>query len=294
MKLDDLAVFMDVFRRGSFAEAARLRDVVPSSVSRTIAALEEKLGVRLFQRSTRTLVPTEEGTALFAALRTRLPDLQDSLSSIKPDGEPSGTLVISASTSFGHEVIVPLLGRFTDAHPEISFDLRLSDIQSDIIAEGIDIAFRHGALADSALISRRFRCVRYFLVASRTYLEKHGVPRAPDDLMAHRLGTFAFPDYRSHWTFASETENRRDLDIAPMLISTTALSLRRAAQDGSVIALVPDWCMGGTSLVRVLPDWSVRGRNPDPAVWIIRPGRRLVPRRVEAFLDWIAQDRGKA
>lgn len=248
------------------------------------------MGLRLFHRSTRALSLTEDGLALFHDLEDTVPNLVGLLSSRGNADEPSGRLIIGASTSFAQCILMPLVTAFAREYPAVKIELRLDDARTNVVADGVELAFRHGPLHDSAMYVQRFRSVRYGLMASQDYLNRNGIPRTPQDLDGHALATFTYPSFRTSWLFNAKTGRRAEHPIDPAFTATTAIALRGLAAAGSAITILPDWCVQDAKLISVLPGFTVTGRDTDPAVWMVRSSRCHVPKRVEAFINF-ARDR---
>src|SRR6266851_1763168 len=192
--------------RWELAAVARLHDVDPSSISRTIAILEHELGFRLFQRTTRRLAATEAGALYFERMQPIIDEI-DRVGQEACDivAEPAGRLRVTASVSFGHTVLVPLLPRLRSAYPELSIDLVLTDAVLDLITEKIDVAVRLGPRIDSGLIGTQVMRTRYHVCASPAYLKAIPRMRAPCDLSGHACLLFPYPGYRSQWRFRSRS-----------------------------------------------------------------------------------------
>ena len=289
MNVERLQIFFDVFRAGSFAAAARQRDLDPSNVSRSVSALEADLGVRLFNRTTRRMTPTEEGMHLYDKLSGPLDEIQEVLAQARDIREkPSGLLRISASASFGAEHVVPRLPRFLAEHPALRVDLQLTDRRVDLVEEQIDVAIRHGKLDDSELIGRKLRDVSYRLVASSDYLRAYVVPKDPAELSKHRIATFTYPVFRESWSFSQKESGGGDTttsSFVPVLTVSSAAALRDCARRGMGIAILPDW-MDSDGLVDPLPDWDLlTGRGG--ALWQVTASRRYVPGRIRAWVDFM-------
>lgn len=198
MDVSTLQLFVEVVRQGSFAAVARHRDIEPSSVSRAIATLEKELGVRLFQRTTRQLSPTESGSVYYEHVVPLLAEMEQAIAAATElSGHPQGTLRITASVSFGLTCIVPLLPEFEAAYPGLTVDLVLTDAVLDLVGERIDVAIRLGVMADSALIAQRLMPTRYFICASPQYLAQQGYPHHPHDLARHECLRFPLSGFRS-------------------------------------------------------------------------------------------------
>jgi DNA-binding transcriptional LysR family regulator len=194
-----------VAQHGSFAAAARVTGADPSSVSRTVATVEAALGLRLFQRTTRSLTITEEGEVYLRRIAPLLEELDAAReAATKALRAPSGTLKMTASVAFAHECIVPHLGAFHRRYPEVFVELIPTDANLDIAANGIDLAIRLAAEPAGDLISTRLLQTRYLVCASPDYLARHVQIRGPEDLTDHECLRFALPEFRSRWRFRRE------------------------------------------------------------------------------------------
>lgn len=289
MNLDELRTFVAVMRRRSFSAVARERGVAPSSVSRAIEALERRLGTRLLQRTTRRVSPTEAGAAYFERIEPLIDDLERASTAVAElAAGPRGTLRVTASVSFGLTRITPLLAGFLEAHPELQVEMLFTDAVVDLAAERIDVAVRHGPLADSALIARRLLPVSYVLCASPAYLERRGTPATPDDLAAHRCLGFSTSMAPARWRFQPRSGGA-ERTVQPRTSMNNGIALERCALDGGGVVLLSDWLIGDAlrrgALVRLLPEHDATPTEFEPALWIVYPSRHFVPRKVELFVD---------
>ncbi len=293
MKVDDLTIFVAVYRAGGFAAVAHERGVAPSSISRAIASLEARLETRLFQRTTRTLTPTEAGDAFYARIAPVLEELDAAHAElIDHTREPVGLLRVTASVSFGQIMIAPRLDAFRAVFPRIILELVLSDRPIDLIAERIDVAVRHGRLTDNASMSRKLMDVRYHLVASPRYLANAPPVQSPDDITAHRTASFSYEAFRNMWRFR-RGDHVRDVAISPSLIVTNAVALAQCVRDGAGLALLADWTirddLANGALVDVLPEWISSGVDMDPSIWLMFPSRAFMPAKTRVFLDFLLE-----
>ena len=291
MNLDHIRTFIEVYRAGSFADVASVRNVAPSSISRTIASLEKALKTRLFQRSTRRLTPTTEGEEYYEKVLSLVEELDLVHHSFLNDTiKPSGRLRVTSSVSYGHIVIAPKLKAFRQLFPDIELELVLSDGRIDLINDQIDIAIRHGSLQNSSLIARKLTDVRYQLVASDAYLKEHGTPKKPEDLGEHELITFAYENFRDCWKFESN-EASHELQIKPAIITTNAAVIRQCVRDGVGIALLADWTVEediqSGKLVELLPTWQINGASEDAAIWIVYSSRQFIPAKTKVFIEFL-------
>jgi DNA-binding transcriptional LysR family regulator len=298
MDLQAVRMFVDVMRLGSFAAAARQIDADPSSVSRTIAHLEEKLGFRLFQRTTRRLVATEAGALYFERIQPLIEDVEHAASAARDVvAEPSGRLRVTASVAFGTRVLVPLLPRFRLACPAVELELILSDSVIDLIAERVDVAVRLGARLDTGFIGTQLMRTRYHVCASPAYCDANGKPRRPKDLEARDCLLFPYQGFRSKWRFRSKGGATMEVPIKGSLVISNALALHRAACDGLGPVLLADWLVSDDirrgTLIDLFPHHEVTATDFSTAAWILYPSRAYVPRKVRAFIDFIKREAGK-
>lgn len=201
-RFGDVETFLMVAGEGSFAAAAKALRLTPSAVSRSIARLEQRLGVALVRRTTRSLALTREGQVYRDRMTAIFGDIHDAESSLHMEGEgPRGLLRINASPSFGMECLIPILPRFGERHPAVDVDLTLTDDIVDLVEERADIAIRIGPLRDTSLRAKKLGHSRMLLVASPDYLARRGTPATPDDLEAHDCLRFSFRRSVDSWPF---------------------------------------------------------------------------------------------
>ena len=300
--LASIETFVAVTRGGSFASRARELGVDPSSVSRTIAALEADLGVRLFDRTTRRLALTEAGRTYLDRVVAPLTEMSVAADAARDArDEPSGLLRVTASVAFGERWLMPRVASFREDHPRITLDLRLTDALLDIAGEGgIDVALRLGPRIEGALVATKLFDTRYHAVASPAYLEHAGRPTRPSDLARHQGIVFPYPGYRSRWRLRARGSDAavRGAKSVPSvdevlpratLTVSSALAIRRAALNGLGVALLADWTvaddLASGELVDLFPDHEASAADFDTAAWLVYPTRNYVPVRVRAFID---------
>jgi DNA-binding transcriptional LysR family regulator len=294
MELSVLQTFVDVVKQGSFAAVARERNVDPSSVSRAIAGLEEELGIRLLQRTTRQLSPTEAGMVYFQRIQPLVEEMQQAIDvAIDVSGQPKGTLRITASVSFGLKCIVPLLPDFRSMYPDLTMDLVLTDANVDLFAERIDLAIRLGLLADSTSIAQQLIQTRYFICASPQYLKQWGHPKIPSDIEKHNCLLFPLAGFRSKWRFRNRDREESEVFVRGHTIISNAIALQQCAIAGMGLALLPNWLIGDDlrdgTLVNVFPSYDVTATEFSTAAWLVYPSRAYVPLKVRVFIDFLKQ-----
>jgi DNA-binding transcriptional LysR family regulator len=292
MDLSVLQIFVEVMRQRSFAAVARDRNIDPSSVSRAIAGLEEELGIRLFQRTTRQLSPTEAASAYFERIEPLVEEMQQAIA-IATDisGQPKGTLRVTASVSFGLKCIVPLLPEFAAMYPDLTLDLLLTDANLDLFAERIDVAVRLGLLADSTLIAQQLMKTRYSVCASPDYLKQSTQPKQPSDVEQHNCLLFPLAGFRTRWIFKDKNGNTKEVPVRGRTLISNAIALQQCAINAMGLALLPHWLIDeelrkGT-LIDVFPDYDVTATDFSTAAWLVYPSRAYVPLKVRVFIDFL-------
>lgn len=290
MDVSVLQIFVEVMRQGSFAAVARDRNIDPSSVSRSIAGLEAELGVRLFQRTTRQLSPTEAGMAYFERIEPLIAEMQQAIAVATDLSEqPQGTLRVTTSVSFGLKCIVPLLPHFSEMYPDLTVDLLLTDAVVDVLAERIDLAIRLGHLPDSTLIAQRLMQTRYLVCASPQYLKQWGYLEKPSDLEHHNCLLFPLAGFRSRWIFQDRNGELSETAVRGHTIISTAIALQQCAIAGMGLVLLANWLVDDAlkagALVNVFPDYAVTATDFSTAVWLVYPSRSYMPLKVRMFID---------
>lgn len=285
--LGDLEVFVRVIAAGSMSTAARDLGLSPAVVSKRIKRLEDKLGTRLLQRTTRQISLTEAGQGFHERVLTVLGGLEEAEAFASGrSSEVNGTLKISASTSFGRMHVAPHLKPFMEAHPDLAIHLVLSDEFTDIVGGGFDLAIRIAELNDSSLVARRLAPVRRVLCAAPDYLAAHGTPETLEDLKKHRC----LPAH-NHDSWRLEGPNGA-VTLRPegMLITNSSEVIREAVIAGLGIALRSTWDVGAElksgKLVQVLPQYE-SSRNV--ALSAVYPSRQFLPAKVRLFIDYLAE-----
>lgn len=200
-QLAELIAFVKSVELKSFSAAARVLSTTPSAISKRVAKLEDRLGVRLLQRTTRSLNLTTEGKAYYESVSVLLRELKEADDAIISGGKPQGKLTVSTSLGFGQWLLVQSIPEFLRQYPGIEIDLRLSDRLVDLVLEGIDVAIRSGDLEDSSLIRRHLGRARFALCASPSYLKAHGTPNTPQDLVHHNCLRYLYNGQPVPWEF---------------------------------------------------------------------------------------------
>jgi len=286
-RLDELRLFVAAVEAGSLAAAGRKLGHSPPAMTRMVAALEERLGVRLLERSTRHLAPTEAGQRLAEHGRRLLADYGEAMAEAAGEGKAArGRLRVAAPLVFGRLHVAPIVTAFLGAEPAVTAELQLSDRNVDLLEEGIDVALRIGELRESGLVARRVGAVRRLVAASPGYLAARGTPLVPDDLATHDVVVFQSRATPPEWRFVSPEGREVTLRMAPRFVVNEARAAVGAAVAGHGVLSALSYQMAeeleSGTLVRVLPDWE----PPALPVSLVFPSARLLPPRVRAFLDF--------
>ena len=285
VNLDAMAVFAKVAECGGFSRAGERLGMPVSTVSRKVAALEETLGVRLLERSTRSIRLTEIGESYYRQCQRGLQELEAANLSIEDrQQEVSGLLRLSIPPGLSEGLFVAVIADFQRSYPKARVHAFVTDRIVDLIADGVDLAFRVGDLPDSALAARRLLTYRHVLLASPDYLKRNGMPSHPHELADHSLLAFGVPERPVTWTFARKSENLT-VRVEPYLQINDYLGLQRAAVEGLGIVELPailcDRALVRKSLTPVMVDW----RFPSVDLSAIHIATRNMSRLVRLFLD---------
>lgn len=295
--LTELRSHLDAFitsaDEGSFSAAARLLGLTPAAISKSVGQLETRLGVRLFQRSTRHLALTTDGERLYAQVRLPWSEINDALTDLRQGaGKPAGTLKLALAHTVGREYIVPLLGEFVRRYPDVVPDLHFDNRQVDIVAEGFDVAIGGGIELTDALIARELAHLRIVLVASPAYLKTHRTPEHPQDLARHHglLRRSLATGRLMPWALKNKEGQELVASVRPAIVMDDPEAMARAAATGMGVALLPLPhalpLLDSGALVRVLPDWYAESRP----LSIYYTSRKLVPAKVRVFVDYIVRE----
>jgi DNA-binding transcriptional LysR family regulator len=291
LDLNDIAMFVQVVRHGSFAGAARRLGLPPNTVSRRIQQLEAQLGTRLMQRSTRKLTLTSAGEAFHERCAGAVDGLVEAGQElITGSREPSGLIRVAATADFFDFFPMEWVAGFLAAHPLVRVDFVLSDAKSDLIAEQIDIAFRGGALPDSGYIARKLINARTDgMVASPAYIAARGAPATLRDLANHDCITSPHPSGRTMWRLVGPGGAEEEVQAAGRFSGNTAQALRKAAVAGLGVALLPPTMarpdLEAGRLVPVLPQYLRTGQG----LSVLYPSRKHLPLAVSAFVAMVME-----
>lgn len=289
-RIETMQAFVTVADHKGFAPAARKLGLSASAVTRMVAALEERVGARLLQRTTRSVMLTDAGERFLERARRILADVEEAEGAVQAERtQPTGRLVVSAPLGFGRRHVTPLMSTYLKRYPDVAGDLRLSDRMVNLVEEGIDIAVRIGHLPDSSLVARAVGDMRRMVVASPDYLAMHGEPHRPSEIAAHRTVHFGALSAAPDWRFV---EDGRELRIAcaPRFTTNSAdAAIYHAEQGGGLTRVLAYQAAEGLAsgrLKAVLVDYEIA---PLP-IHLVYPTSRLLSAKVRAFVDLVLHD----
>jgi DNA-binding transcriptional LysR family regulator len=288
-RIEAMQTFVTVADLQGFAPAARKLRLSPPAVTRLIAALEERLGTRLLQRTTRKVALTDAGARYLERVRRILADIEEAeLAAESERTRPAGRLIVSAPVGFGRLHVSPVMSDYLKRYPEVSGELRLEDRLVSLVEDGVDLAVRIGHLPDSSLVVRQVGAMRRIVVASPAYLKARGEPKTPEALASHQIIQFGASALTADWRFATDGDEIR-INIVPRFTSNVADAAIQYAEDGGGLTRV---------LAYQAADAIKRGRLkivlqkfelPALPVHIVYPTSRLLSAKVRAFVDLVVE-----
>lgn len=284
-----MEAFVRIVEAGSFVAAAERLGISTSSLSRLIADLEQHLGARLLNRTTRRLSLTESGQAYYERSVTLLADVAEAEALAgQSAAQARGTVRLTCSHGMAEQSVAPAIAAFAERHPAVKFELIVSDRVVDLVEEGFDLAIRVGSVGSDRLVARRLGSMRLVLCAAPAYLARNGAPAAPADLARHNALTYAYSASPRVWRFTDSAGTVHDVRVAGNLHANSGDALRAAAVAGLGILYEPDFLLGAAlragQLVRLLPDYTGAGGE----IWAVYPSRRHLSLKVRLFVDHIA------
>ena len=287
--MHSMAVFRRVVEAENFSAVARETNMSQSSVSKHIASLEERLGTKLLNRSTRSLKLTEAGKEYYQHCIRILNDFQEAEASVgKGKIKPTGTLRISTSAAFGRTFVVPYLNEFLDTYPDINIDLLFDDDYVDLVKNGIDLAIRIGPLADSTLIAKKIGSSPRLIVASPEYLVKHGRPKKPGDLTKHNCLFYSLQKTPDLWYFHSTQEGEESIRVSGRLKASSPDAIGDATVAGLGISVLCEWYvqqyLEQGKLKAILADYKPTAYD----IHAVYPERRFVAPKVKRMIEFLA------
>ena len=293
--VSDWAVFARTAELKSLSAAGRDLRLSAAVVSNRIAKLEKRLGVRLLNRTTRRVNPTEEGQRFYEHCIKILHEIELIESTIGAgSNRPRGAITVTAPAGFGRRHVAPFLPAFAERHPDVQVRLHLTDRLTDVIQEGTDVAIRIADIKAYSFIMKKLASNTRVIVAAPSYLDRHGTPKEPDDLLQHNCLLLRFPGSQQfQWTLEGpDGAGASTLPVAGNLDSDDGEAILEWARAGAGLALKSMWEVSDDiregRLRVVLPEWTPIGH----AIYAIYPHSRLMPTRVRAFIDYLAETYG--
>lgn len=285
-RLGAMQTFVRVVDTGSFSAAARLLNVGQPAVSKTIAQLEDRLGVRLLMRSTRGLTPSEAGLRFYERARRSIEEADEAELAARGEGAGlRGTLRVSAATTFARLHVVPRLPRFLAEHPELDVELILDDRVIDLVEEGIDLSLRMGDLPDSSAVARRLATSPRLVLATKAYLDRKGTPRSPSDLSDHEAVVYT-QGRSGAWAF-QRAGAETSVAVRGRLRVSSAEGLRAAVLADMGLTIASHWMFSpelqSGAVLPVLSEWTL----PPIDLWAVFPTGRLASAKARAFADFV-------
>jgi DNA-binding transcriptional LysR family regulator len=288
-RIDAMQVFVAVADLQGFAPAARKLGMSPSGVTRLIAALEDRLGARLLQRTTRSVTLTDVGARYLERARRILADVEEAEGSAQVERtRPSGRLVVSAPVGFGRLHVSPVMSAYLTRFPEVSGELRLSDRMINLVEDGVDLAIRIGHLADSSLVARHVGEMRRIVVASSAYLERRGEPKTPNAIASHETIQFGAMTASPEWRFV---EAGREIRVActPRFATNSADAAIQYAEHGGGLTRVLAYQAAEAIKAGRLKVVLAKFEQPPLPIHIVYPTSRLLSAKVRAFIDVVTE-----
>jgi len=285
-----MEAFNRIVESGSFVGAAERLGLSTSSLSRLVAELEQHLGTRLLNRTTRRLSLTESGQTYYERCVTLLADLAEAESIAgQAAAEPRGTVRLTCSYSMAEQRVAPAIAAFAETHAQVKFELVVSDRVIDLVDEGFDLAIRAGAVGSDRLVARRLGSMRLLLCAAPSYLASHGTPSVPADLGRFNALTYAYATAPRQWRFTDRSGQMHEVRVNGTLNANSGEALRSAAVGGLGIINEPDFMVQDAvergELVRLLPEFE----SESGEIWAVYPSRRHLSLKVRLFVDHMAR-----
>ncbi|HAT33545.1 MAG TPA: LysR family transcriptional regulator [Janthinobacterium sp.] len=289
-KFQEMKAFVAVVDNGSFVRAADAINGSKAAVSRLVADLERRLGVRLLNRTTRKLSLTDDGKLFHARCTDLLDTLEEAESELNArTGEASGHLRVAAPVTFGNNLLAPLWGEFLTKHPKVSLDVSLSDRTADLVEEGLDLAVRISRAPHPVFIARRLATTRMIACASPRYLDEHGIPERPRDIARHEVVAYTYWSSRDEWEFTTPDGAVESVKTRARLRANSGDTCVAAALQHQGMILQPDFlvyeALRAGTLVRVLPEYQA----VELGIYAVYASRRQFPLKLRYLIDFLLE-----
>ncbi|MDN3517044.1 LysR family transcriptional regulator [Aquisalimonas lutea] len=291
-RASEMLIFVRCVEDGSFSAAARALDMTPSAISKQIRRLEDRLGARLFNRTTRRISLTEAGRDFYdrcARIMHEIEEAEEAVSSLQD--QVRGTLRVTGTAAFARGEVLPRINRFLSQHPELNMEFELTDRRVDLVDEGIDVAIMlQEQVNDPSLVARKLAVNRRIIVASPEYLRAHGEPRTPEELLDHNCLVLYNVSRFNDWEFEFDDGSPRVIHVNGNFRANTASALYEAALAGVGLARLSTWLVAPRirdgSLVQLLPGYT----QESSAYYVLFPQGRHLSRKVRAFVDFLVDE----
>lgn len=286
-RFTSMLTFICVVDAGSFSAAAKRLNIGQPAVSKSVARLEDRLGVRLLLRSTRGLLPTEAGQLYYERAKRSLESADDAELAARGAGWGlQGTLRISAAVTFARLHLLPRFSEFIERHPDLSVDILLDDRNIDLVEHGVDVALRMGDLGDSGMAARHLARTKRVVVGTSNYFREHGEPQSPSELVAHRAIIYSNSTGGDAWTFR-RGEVESSIVVSGRVRFTAAEGVRAAVLSDMGIAISPTWmfadALASGAARTVLDSWTL----PPIDLWAVFPAGRMISAKARVFVDFV-------
>ncbi|MEX0873297.1 MAG: LysR family transcriptional regulator, partial [Aquisalimonadaceae bacterium] len=290
-RASEMLIFVRCVEEGSFSAAARAMDMTPSAISKQIRRLEDRLGARLFNRTTRRISLTEIGRDFYERCSRIMAEIElaeESVSSLQD--RVTGTLRVSATSAFARGEVLPRIRTFMERYPELKVELELTDRSVDLVEEGVDCAIMlQEQVDDPSLVARKLAVNRRIIVASPSYIARYGAPRTPDDLLNHNCLVLYNVSRFNDWEFEMPDGTHRVIHVAGNFRANTAGALFTACIAGVGVARLSTWLVAPQirdgQLVQVMPEFA----HEESAYYVLFPQGRHLSRKVRAFVDFLVE-----
>ena len=301
--LHGIRAFLKAVEAGNFSEAGKLLGMSPSAVSRQISHLEDQLSVQLFNRTTRKISLTEAGRVYYERMHRIVGEMDEANQIVaNDDHRPVGTLAINVPIGFGEMHIIPVVNNFLKKYPDMAINLTMSDNVVDVIAEGLDLVVRVGALRDSSLIARKLAPNRRILCASPKYVETNGAPTSLDQLKEHSCLVYPYMGRGDEWHFAERLGEgkygaEQVIPVSGRLRANNTRALYEACKSGLGLAVQPTWMVGDDvkagRLIDLFPSLECSPTDIETAIYALYPPTRHLSTKVRIFLDFLRDQIGR-
>ncbi|SKD00144.1 transcriptional regulator, LysR family [Burkholderia sp. CF099] len=293
-RLAAMEIFVSVAEAGSFSAAAKRMNVGQPAISKSVAQLEERLGVRLILRSTRGLTMTDAGQRFYEHAKRAIQEADDAEQVVRHASDSlSGKLRVSAAVTFACLHVLPSLDAFLSRHPKLEIDLKLDDRIIDLLEEGMDVALRMGALTDSSMTARRIGRSPRLVVGTPDYFSSAGVPTTPAELERHQAIVYSQGGGGETWTFR-QNDSDVDVTVSGRVRVSAAEGMRTAVLNGMGLAIASRWMfspeLASGEVEAVLTDWTL----PAVDLWAVFPSGRLVTAKARAFVEFVEEALARA